>query len=149
MLPRRRRPKLRPLLHRARRRIERADPAEAAATFKKKAQVAEEQGMLDKAGDLHLEAARCYLQLDDIDRATTMKRRNCAGRWTPSWVLLQEKGPSPGEDEPYSGGAFPPSALRAAGPSDPTKLTGLTPIAPSAPIAVVSSRPPDKSMGTG
>ncbi len=25
--------------------------------------------MLDKAGDLHLEAARCYLQLDDIDRA--------------------------------------------------------------------------------
>ena len=25
--------------------------------------------MLDKAGDLHMEAARCYLQLDDIDRA--------------------------------------------------------------------------------
>jgi hypothetical protein len=25
--------------------------------------------MLDKAGDLYLEAARCYLQLDDIDRA--------------------------------------------------------------------------------
>jgi len=56
-------------LRRARRRIERADPAEAAATFEEKAQVAEEQGMLDKAGDLHLQAARCYLQLDDIDRA--------------------------------------------------------------------------------
>ena len=25
--------------------------------------------MLDRAGDLHLEAARCYLQLDDIDQA--------------------------------------------------------------------------------
>jgi hypothetical protein len=69
MLPRRRRPRFRPLLRRARRRIEQADPAEAAATFEKKAQEAERQGMLDKAGDLHLEAARCYLQLDDIDRA--------------------------------------------------------------------------------
>ena len=69
MLHRRRRPRLRPALRRARRRIEQADPAEAAATFEKKAQAAEEQGMWDKAGDLHLEAARCYLQLDDIDRA--------------------------------------------------------------------------------
>ena len=69
MLPRRRRPRPHPLLRRARRRIERADPAEAAATFEEKAQVAEEQGMLDKAGDLHLQAARCYLQSDDIDRA--------------------------------------------------------------------------------
>ena len=69
MLPRRRRPRLRPALRRARRRIEQADPAEAAAAFEKKAQAAEEQGMWDKAGDLHLEAARCYLQLDDIDRA--------------------------------------------------------------------------------
>ena len=67
--PRRRRPRLRPALRRARRRIEQADPAEAAATFEKKAQVAEEQGMWDKAGDLYLEAARCYLQLDDMDRA--------------------------------------------------------------------------------
>jgi tetratricopeptide (TPR) repeat protein len=66
---RRRRPRLRPLLRRARRRIEQADPAEAAATFEKKAREAERQGMLDKAGDLYLEAARCYLQLDDIDRA--------------------------------------------------------------------------------
>jgi hypothetical protein len=49
--------------------MERADPAEAAAILEEKAQAAEEQGMLDKAGDLHLEAARCYLQLDDIDRA--------------------------------------------------------------------------------
>jgi len=66
---RRRRPRFRPLLRRARRRIKRADPAEAAATFEEKAQDAERQGMLDKAGDLYLEAARCYLQLDDIDRA--------------------------------------------------------------------------------
>jgi tetratricopeptide (TPR) repeat protein len=69
MLPRRRRPRFRPLLRRARRRMERADPAEAAAILEEKARAAEEQGMLDKAGDLHLEAARCYLQLDDIDRA--------------------------------------------------------------------------------
>ena len=67
--PRRRRPGLRPLLRRARRRIEQADPAEAAAILEEKAQAAEEQGMLDRAGDLHLEAARCYLQLDDMDRA--------------------------------------------------------------------------------
>jgi len=69
MLPRRRRPGLRPALSRARRRIEQADPAEAAAILEEKAQAAEEQGMLDKAGDLHLEAARCYLQLDDMDQA--------------------------------------------------------------------------------
>ena len=67
--PRRRRPGLRPALRRARRRLERADPAEAAAILEEKAQAAEEQGMLDRTGDLHLEAARCYLQLDDIDRA--------------------------------------------------------------------------------
>ena len=66
---RRRRPRFRPALRRARQRIERADPGEAVTTFEKKAQEAEGQGMLDKAGDLHLEAARCYLQLDDIDRA--------------------------------------------------------------------------------
>lgn len=56
-------------MRRARRRIEQANPAEAAAILEEKAQEAEEQGMLDKAGDLHLEAARCYLQLDDVDRA--------------------------------------------------------------------------------
>jgi hypothetical protein len=67
--PRRRRPRFRPSLRRARRRMEQADPAEAAAILEEKAQAAEEQGMLDRAGDLHLEAARCYLQLDDIDRA--------------------------------------------------------------------------------
>jgi tetratricopeptide (TPR) repeat protein len=67
--PRRRRPGLRPALRRARRRMERADPAEAAAILEEKAQTAEEQGLSDRAGDLHLEAARCYLQLEDIDRA--------------------------------------------------------------------------------
>jgi hypothetical protein len=69
MLPRRRRPRRRPLLRRARQRMERANPAEAAAILEKKAQAAEQQGLLDKSGDLHLEAARCYLQLDDVDRA--------------------------------------------------------------------------------
>lgn len=69
MLSRRRRPGLRLLLRRARRRIEQAAPAEAAAIFEEEAQAAEEQGMLDRAGDLYLEAARCYLQIDDIDRA--------------------------------------------------------------------------------
>jgi len=52
----RRRPRPRPLLRRARRRIEQADPAKAATIIEKKAQAAERQGMLDKAGDLHLEA---------------------------------------------------------------------------------------------
>jgi hypothetical protein len=49
--------------------MERANPAEAAAILEKKAQAAEQQRLLDKSGDLHLEAARCYLQLDDIDQA--------------------------------------------------------------------------------
>ena len=69
MLPPRRRRRPRPLLRRVRRRIEQTDPARAATVLEKKAQAAEGQGMLDRAGDLYLEAARCYLQLDDIDRA--------------------------------------------------------------------------------
>lgn len=68
MLPRRR-PGLRPLLRGVRRRIAQADLAEAAAILAERAQAAEEQEMWDRAGDLHLEAARCYLQMDDMDRA--------------------------------------------------------------------------------
>lgn len=69
MFRRRRPPRPRPPLRRALRRMGRVNPAEAAAILEVKAQEAEEQGGLDKAGDLHLEAARCYLQLDDVDRA--------------------------------------------------------------------------------
>jgi len=69
MLPPRRRPGLRHLLRGVRRRIAQADAAEAAAILEEKARTAEEQGMWDRAGDLHLEAARCYLQLDDMDQA--------------------------------------------------------------------------------
>lgn len=43
--------------------------AEAAAAFDRLARGAEERGMLARAGQLNLEAARGYLQLDDLDSA--------------------------------------------------------------------------------
>jgi len=42
---------------------------EAARIFEDLAQEAEERGMLDRAGDLRLQAGRCYLKLDNIERA--------------------------------------------------------------------------------
>jgi len=44
-------------------------PAEAASIFVELAQEAERRGMLDRAGDLYLRAARCYLALDDLNQA--------------------------------------------------------------------------------
>jgi len=42
---------------------------EAARIFENLAQEAEGRGMLDRAGDLRLQAARCYIQLNNIERA--------------------------------------------------------------------------------
>lgn len=58
----------RPIL-RARRLFQRGRFAEAAKAFDRLAQGAEERGMVARAGQLNLEAARCYLRLDDLDSA--------------------------------------------------------------------------------
>ncbi len=42
---------------------------EAARIFENLAQEAQGRGMLDRAGDLRLQAARCYIQLNNIERA--------------------------------------------------------------------------------
>lgn len=49
--------------------------AEAAAAFDRLAQGAEERGMVARAGQLNLEAARCYLRLDDLDSAYERARK--------------------------------------------------------------------------
>jgi hypothetical protein len=73
----RRRPLRRPLgaarhkLAEARELFERGEFAPAAATFEELARAAEQRGMLDRAGDLRLQVARCFIKLDDIDRANT------------------------------------------------------------------------------
>ncbi len=73
----RRRPLRRPLgaaqrrLTEARQSFERGEYAPAAAAFEELARGAEVRGMLDRAGDLRLQVARCYIKLDDIDRANT------------------------------------------------------------------------------
>ena len=56
-------------LGRAERLLRQGRPAEAASIFDDLAREAEGRGMLDRAGDLYLRAARCYLALDDLDRA--------------------------------------------------------------------------------
>jgi hypothetical protein len=48
---------------------------EAAAAFDRLARGAEERGMLARAGQLNLEAARCYLRLDDLDSAYEQARK--------------------------------------------------------------------------
>ncbi len=58
----------RPIL-RARKLLHEGRFAEAAEAFDRLAQGAEERGMLARAGQLNLEAARCYLRLDDLDSA--------------------------------------------------------------------------------
>ena len=78
--------------------------AEAAGAFDRLARGAEERGMLARAGQLNLEAARCYLRLDDLDSAYERARKGLrffreAGRpgrvreLTPRILrALQEKG---------------------------------------------------------
>lgn len=49
--------------------------AEAAEAFDRLAQGAGERGMWARAGQLNLEAARCYLRLDDLDAAYARARK--------------------------------------------------------------------------
>jgi tetratricopeptide (TPR) repeat protein len=60
-LPRRRRPRPRQMLARANRLFGRGEYAEAAPIFDRLAKGAAERGMLNRAGDLYLQSARCYL----------------------------------------------------------------------------------------
>ena len=69
MLPRRRRPVLRRRLGRGQELFRRGKFAEATRIFEWLAQEAEDRGMLDRAGDLRLQAARCYLELKNTERA--------------------------------------------------------------------------------
>ncbi len=62
-------------LERARQLFERGQFAEAAAVFAELAQGAERRGMIDRAGDLRLRVAQCYLKLEDIDRADEEARQ--------------------------------------------------------------------------
>jgi tetratricopeptide (TPR) repeat protein len=79
MLPRR--PRRRPLgtarrkLMEARELLERGEFAAAAAMFEELAHAAEQRGMLDRAGDLRLQGARCFIRLDEIDRANRESMR--------------------------------------------------------------------------
>ena len=73
----RRRPLRRPLgaarrkLMEARELLERGEFAPAAEAFAELARGAEQRGMLDRAGDLRLQVARCSIKLGDIERANT------------------------------------------------------------------------------
>jgi thioredoxin-like negative regulator of GroEL/DNA-directed RNA polymerase subunit RPC12/RpoP len=69
MLLRRRRPAPRRRLGRAQELLRRGNFVEAAQVFEKLAQEAEDRGMLDRAGDSRLQAARCYLELNNTERA--------------------------------------------------------------------------------
>lgn len=64
----------RPIL-KARQLLSKGRFAEAAAAFDRLAQGAEERGMVARAGQLNLEAARCYLRLDDLDSAYARARK--------------------------------------------------------------------------
>lgn len=63
--------RVRPLraLARAKRLFRQGRFDQAAEIFDQLAHGAEINGLLDRAGDLHLQAARCYLKLEDIDAA--------------------------------------------------------------------------------
>jgi len=65
----------RPRLARAERLFAAGNFAEAAEAFDDLSRQAEERGMLDPAGDLALRAARCYLHLDDLDKADERAER--------------------------------------------------------------------------
>jgi hypothetical protein len=47
----------------------------AAGAFEELAQGAEQRGMLDRAGDLRLRVAQCYVKLESIDRADEQARQ--------------------------------------------------------------------------
>ena len=62
---RRRRPRPRQVLARANRLFDQGEFAEAAPIFDRLARGADERGMLNRAGDLYLQAARCYLEMGE------------------------------------------------------------------------------------
>jgi thioredoxin-like negative regulator of GroEL len=67
--PRKRFHRARQKLVRARELFDRGDFAGAAPVFEKLAQATERRGMLDRAGDLRMELARCHIKLDNMERA--------------------------------------------------------------------------------
>ena len=69
--PRRRRPIVaaREKLARARGLFDGGEFAAAAPIFEELAQAAERRGMLDRAGDLRMQVARCHIKLANIERA--------------------------------------------------------------------------------
>ena len=67
MRPVRRRPPAREPVRNAMRLFEQGEFGEAADAFDDLAQEAEEKGRLVQAAHLTARAARCYLQLDDVD----------------------------------------------------------------------------------
>jgi hypothetical protein len=64
-LRRRRRPRPRQILARAHRLFDRGEFAEAAPIFDRLARGADERGMLNRAGDLYLQSARCHLEMGE------------------------------------------------------------------------------------
>lgn len=67
--PRKRFHRARQKLVRAREMFDRGDFGGAAPIFEELAQAAERRDMLDRAGDLRLELARCHIKLDNLERA--------------------------------------------------------------------------------
>ena len=63
--PPRRRPRPRQVLARANRLFDQGEFAEAAPIFDRLARGADERGMLNRAGDLYLQAARCHLEMGE------------------------------------------------------------------------------------
>jgi len=61
--PPRRRPRPRQMLARANRLFDRGEFVEAASIFDRLARGADERGMLNRAGDLYLQSARCHLEM--------------------------------------------------------------------------------------
>ena len=64
-----------PRLSRAERLFQAGTFAETAKAFDRLSDQAEERGVIDPAGDLALRAARCYLNLEDLDRADDRAER--------------------------------------------------------------------------
>lgn len=69
LFPPRRRPRPRQMLARAKRLLDQGRFAEAAPIFERLAAGAAERGMLNRAGDLYLQSARCHLETGDATRA--------------------------------------------------------------------------------
>ncbi len=69
LFPPRRRSRPRQMLARAHRLLDQGKFAEAAPIFERLAVGAAERGMLNRAGDLYMQAARCHLEMGNVTRA--------------------------------------------------------------------------------